>query len=155
MTRDYLKNICQDGEKLPDGPVLMNPDSFYSAFYREVVKKTPHEFKIATLQNIRCLFPNYWNPFYAGFGNRPTDERSYREVGISDGKIFTINPSSELVCSSINKCRKTYTIANMFGLLDQMFPAVAQENGLLEKEDYNEWNYWKSPIQIVSIDDEA
>lgn len=47
-------------------------------FSREIVVRRPHEFKIACLQDIRALFPADWNPFYAGFGNRDTDEVSYR-----------------------------------------------------------------------------
>ena len=43
-------------------------------------------------QEIRALFPPEHNPFYAGFGNRDTDEISYLKVGIPRGKIFTINP---------------------------------------------------------------
>lgn len=45
---------------------------------REIVVRRPHEFKIACLQDIRALFPTEWNPFYAGFGNRDTDEVAYR-----------------------------------------------------------------------------
>ena len=45
-----------------------------------MILRRPHEFKIATLQDIRALFPPDWNPFYAGFGNRDTDEISYKEV---------------------------------------------------------------------------
>jgi hypothetical protein len=45
---------------------------------REIWVRRPHEFKIACLQDIRALFPPEWNPFYAGFGNRDTDEVSYR-----------------------------------------------------------------------------
>jgi hypothetical protein len=48
---------------------------------REIVVRRPHEFKIACLQDIRALFPAQWNPFYAGFGNRDTDEVAYNEVG--------------------------------------------------------------------------
>lgn len=44
------------------------------------------------LQDIRALFPSDYNPFYAGFGNRDTDELSYRKIGIPKGKIFIINP---------------------------------------------------------------
>lgn len=45
---------------------------------REIVVRRPHEFKIACLQDIRALFPDEWNPFYAAFGNRDTDEVAYR-----------------------------------------------------------------------------
>ena len=44
------------------------------------------------LQDIRACFPSDRNPFYAGFGNRDTDEFSYLKVGIPKGKIFIINP---------------------------------------------------------------
>lgn len=44
------------------------------------------------MQDIRKLFPKDYNPFYAGFGNRDTDELSYRKLGIPEGKIFIINP---------------------------------------------------------------
>ena len=45
-----------------------------------MILRRPHEFKIATLQDVRSLFPPDWNPFYAGFGNRDTDEISYKAV---------------------------------------------------------------------------
>jgi phosphatidate phosphatase LPIN len=50
---------------------------------REMILRRPHEFKIATLQDIRSVFPPHWNPFYGGFGNRDTDEISYREVRVA------------------------------------------------------------------------
>jgi phosphatidate phosphatase PAH1 len=51
------------------------------------------------MQDIRSLFPEICNPFYAGFGNRDTDEISYLKVGIPKGKIFIINPKvSNLPC---------------------------------------------------------
>lgn len=48
--------------------------------------------EIRLLQDIKKLFPSDYNPFYAGFGNRDTDELSYRKIGIPKGKIFIINP---------------------------------------------------------------
>eukprot|EP00959_Pyramimonas_sp_CCMP1952_P470819 9497330-Pyramimonas_sp.AAC.1 len=74
---------------------------------------------------IRNLFPEFWSPFYAGFGNRETDERSYRAVGVPEGKIFTINPASEVVCGC-NKMSKVYTLSGINLLLDQMFPSLAK-----------------------------
>jgi phosphatidate phosphatase PAH1 len=64
------------------------------------------------LQAIRALFPpdSNPNPFYAGFGNRDTDELSYLKVGIPMGKIFIINPKVArhaivpLSLSSLNLC---------------------------------------------------
>lgn len=48
-------------------------------------------------QEIRALFPPEHNPFYAGFGNRDTDEISYLKVGIPRGKIFIINPKVDIL----------------------------------------------------------
>lgn len=52
---------------------------------------------IQNLQEIRGLFPPEHNPFYAGFGNRDTDEISYLKVGIPRGKIFIINPKVRIL----------------------------------------------------------
>ena len=99
-TRDYLRTLSQDGVGMPSGPVIMSPDGMLPSLYREVVLRRPQEFKISCLSTIRALFPEERNPFYAGFGNRPTDEVSYEAVGVPRGKIFTINPRGEVTCLS-------------------------------------------------------
>jgi len=50
-------------------------------------------------QDIKALFPSDYNPFYAGFGNRDTDELSYKKMGIPKGKIFIINP--KVLCLTV------------------------------------------------------
>ncbi|XP_020610530.1 phosphatidate phosphatase PAH1-like, partial [Orbicella faveolata] len=71
QTRDYLKSVKQDQLMLPDGPLLLSPESLIKAFHREVIEKKPEEFKIACLRDIQSLFPaSNRNPFYAGFGNK-------------------------------------------------------------------------------------
>ena len=74
----------------------MSPDRLMRSFNREIILKKPQVFKIACLRNIRNLFPKEVSPFYGGFGNRDTDAISYREVGIELGKIFIVNPKSEV-----------------------------------------------------------
>ncbi|XP_027332756.1 phosphatidate phosphatase PAH2 isoform X2 [Abrus precatorius] len=94
-TRQFLCNLKQDGKVLPDGPVVISPDGLFPSLYREVIRRAPHEFKIGCLEDIRALFPPDCKPFYAGFGNRDTDEISYLRVGIPKGKIFIINPRED------------------------------------------------------------
>ena len=103
-----------------------------------VIRRTPHEFKIACLevnekdekccnfeftfkrffcilvlklpiflQEIRRLFPSDHNPFYAGFGNRDTDELSYLKMGIPKGKIFIINPKVYIDLVSVYDLKPT------------------------------------------------
>ncbi|CAN8259941.1 unnamed protein product [Cochlearia groenlandica] len=142
LTRSFLLNLKQDGKALPSGPVVISPDGLFPALYREVIRRAPHEFKIACLKDIRKLFPTDYNPFYAGFGNRHTDEVSYSELGIPAGKIFIINPKGEVATGHID-AKKSYT--SLHTLVDDMFPSTS----LVEQEAYNQWNYWKPDIEVI------
>ncbi|GMI80050.1 PHOSPHATIDIC ACID PHOSPHOHYDROLASE 1 [Hibiscus trionum] len=142
LTRNFLLNLKQDGKALPAGPVVISPDGLFPSLYREVIRRTPHEFKIACLEDIRKLFPSDYNPFYAGFGNRDTDDLSYREIGIPTGKRFTINPKGEVVTSH---CMNTRSYTSLHTLVHDMFPPTS----LLEQEDYNSWNFWKVPLSDI------
>lgn len=143
LTRQFLLNLKQDGETLPDGPVFISPDGLIPSLYREVIRRAPHEFKISCLEGIRELFPRDVNPFYAGFGNRNTDEISYLKVGIPKGKIFIINPKGEVVVNHRVEDVKSYT--SLHKLVDDMFPAMSSH----EQEDFNSWNYWKLPLPDI------
>lgn len=59
-----------DNQTLPEGPLLLNPDGLMSAFKREVIDKTPQQFKIKCMMEVAIIFPK--NPYYSGFGNRNT-----------------------------------------------------------------------------------
>lgn len=144
LTRQFLDNVKQDGKALPDGPVVISPDGLFPSLYREVIRRAPHEFKIGCLEDIRALFPPDCNPFYAGFGNRDTDEISYLKVGIPKGKIFIINPKGEV---AVNRRldRKSYT--SLHKLVNGMFPARSSS----EQEDFNAWNYWRVPLPDIDV----
>ncbi|KAI7737502.1 hypothetical protein M8C21_020987 [Ambrosia artemisiifolia] len=142
ITRQFLFNLKQDGKALPDGPVVISPDGLFPSLFREVIRRAPHEFKIACLEDIKACFPPDRNPFYAGFGNRDTDEFSYLKVGIPKGKIFIINPKGEVV---INRCIDSKSYASLHALVNGIFPPVSVH----EEEDYNSWNFWKLPPPTV------
>ncbi|KAL1549481.1 phosphatidate phosphatase [Salvia divinorum] len=139
LTKSFLFNLKQDGKSLPTGPVVISPDGLFPSLYREVIRRAPHEFKIACLEDIKALFPPDYNPFYAGFGNRDTDELSYRKIGIPKGKIFIINPKGEV---AINHCIDLKSYNSLHTLVNDMFPPTS----LVEQEDFNSWNYWKMPL---------
>ncbi|CAK7341769.1 unnamed protein product [Dovyalis caffra] len=144
LTRSFLFNLKQDGKTLPNGPVVISPDGLFPSLYREVIRRAPHEFKIACLEDIQRLFPSDYNPFYAGFGNRDTDELSYRKIGIPKGKIFIINPKGEVAISHRIDV-KSYT--SLHTLVNDMFPPTS----LSEQEDYNSWNFWKLPLPEIEF----
>lgn len=143
-TRQFLFNLKQDGKALPDGPVVISPDGLFPSLFREVIRRAPHEFKIACLEDIKALFPSDCNPFYAGFGNRDTDEFSYLKVGIPKGKIFIINPKGEV---AVNRRVDTKSYTSLHTLVNGMFPSTSSS----EQEDFNSWNYWRLPPPIVDI----
>ncbi|KAJ3375414.1 Nuclear elongation and deformation protein 1 [Allomyces arbusculus] len=123
-TRAYVQSIKQqdaDGDEhvgLPDGPVLTSPDGLMAALRREVVLKTPQEFKITTLSQVAALFdeggdevprgsldrdlaavtaPPAVSPFVAGFGNRETDMIAYTAVAIPPTHCFCVDNSGSIV----------------------------------------------------------
>nr|XP_043610166.1 phosphatidate phosphatase PAH1 [Erigeron canadensis] len=146
LTRSFLLNLKQDGKALPNGPVVISPDGLFPSLFREVIRRAPHEFKIACLEDIKALFPSDYNPFYAGFGNRDTDELSYRKIGIPKGKIFIINPKGEVAISHrMDMKGKSYT--SLHTLVNDMFPPTS----MVEQEDYNSWNYWRVPLPDVDL----
>ncbi|KAL6133311.1 hypothetical protein ACLB2K_065548 [Fragaria x ananassa] len=146
LTRSFLNNLKQDGKALPSGPVVISPDGLFPSLFREVVRRAPHEFKIACLEDIKKLFPQDYNPFYAGFGNRDTDELSYRKIGIPKGKIFIINPKGEVAISH-HRAGDVKSYTSLHTLVNDMFPPTS----LVEQEDFNSWNYWKLPLPEVDL----
>lgn len=145
ITRQFLCNLKQDGKALPDGPVVISPDGLFPSLFREVIRRAPHEFKISCLEDIKILFPPDCNPFYAGFGNRDTDEFSYLKVGIPKGKIFIINPKGEVV---VNRQVDTKSYPSIHALVNGMFPTISPTT---EQEDFNTWNYWKLSPPILDL----
>ncbi|KAI3513116.1 hypothetical protein L1887_20442 [Cichorium endivia] len=124
ITRQFLINLRQEGKSLPEGPVVISPDGLFPSLFREVIRRAPHEFKIACLADIRACFPEDWNPFYAGFGNRDTDEFSYLKVGIPKGKIFIINPKGEVV---VNRCHDTKSYSSLHSIVNGIFPPTFEK----------------------------
>ncbi|PYH99420.1 nuclear elongation and deformation protein 1 [Aspergillus ellipticus CBS 707.79] len=143
-TRAYVYGVCQDGFRLPKGPVITSPDRMMAALRREIYLRKPEVFKMACLRDILGLFNGKENPFYAGFGNRLTDALSYRSVNIPSTRIFTINSNAEVSLDllSLNKYKSSYV--SMSELLDHFFPPVSllvQAGG----EEYTDFTYWREP----------
>ena len=75
----------------------------------------------------RRLFPLHWSPFYAGFGNRVTDEVSYIHVGVPRPRVFTINPKGEI--SQVTSAARVHAVSSLRAIrdnVDAIFPAYRQ-----------------------------
>ncbi|NXR51457.1 LPIN3 phosphatase, partial [Hippolais icterina] len=121
ITKGYLKWVNEQGCGLPMGPMLLSPSSLLSAFHREVIEKKPEVFKVTCLTDIRKLFATKC-PFYAGFGNRPNDVYAYKQVGLPESRIFTVNPKGELI-QELTKDQKS-TFERLLELVEVFFPPV-------------------------------
>ncbi|TQV98634.1 hypothetical protein V2A60_007649 [Cordyceps javanica] len=147
-TRAYLNNIVQEGCRMPHGPTILSPDRTMAALRREVYLRKPHVFKMATLRDIANLYGPEGTPFYAGFGNRLTDQISYRTVDVPRNRIFTINSNSEVSLDllSLNKLKMSYVHINE--VVDHYFPSVStliMGGG----EDYTDFKYWRdTPLEL-------
>jgi phosphatidate phosphatase LPIN len=149
-TRTYLANIVQDGCRLPRGPTILSPDRTFSALRREIYLRQPQVFKMATLRDIRILYGTDHKSFYAGFGNRLTDQISYRTVDVPRNRIFTINSNAEVSLDllSLNTLKMSYV--NINEVVDHYFPPVSMlvTGG---GEDFTDFTYWRKPV--LELDD--
>lgn len=91
--------------------------------FREVIERKPEEFKIACLTDLMSLFP-VKKPFYAGFGNRETDIKSYVAANISPEKIFIIDPAGNVKNASSLGFQTNYDSMLKDNVVDYVFPPL-------------------------------
>ena len=122
-THEFLGKIEENGKKLPNGPIIMDPDGIFSSFKKGIIQKQQYLIKILSLIEIKNLFGNKDNnqPFYAGFGNKETDAIAYRYLGIPMKNIFIINTSSNIV--QLGEKEKT-TYPKLTESCEEYFPKI-------------------------------
>lgn len=148
MTRLYLKNVEQDGGRLPEGPILHSPDGLFAALYREIISRNPQSFKISCLKKIESLFNGDF-PFVSGFGNKQSDVITYKALGIPTSKIFTINPQGNVILELTKALTATHQSLNSF--VDSMFPNL--NSGIIVNFDnqFTDAAFWKFPDSIFGL----
>uniref|UniRef100_A0A8C0EQN0 phosphatidate phosphatase n=1 Tax=Bubo bubo TaxID=30461 RepID=A0A8C0EQN0_BUBBB len=150
ITKGYLKWVNEQGCALPKGPILLAPSSLFSAFHREVIEKKPEVFKIACLMDIQNLFAMKL-PFYAAFGNRASDVYAYKQVGLPESRIFTVNPKGELIQELTKNHKSTYE--RLSELVELIFPPLGQSGSIaLVCPEYSHFAYWRPPLPAVDLD---
>ncbi|KAM6378312.1 phosphatidate phosphatase LPIN3 isoform 3-T3 [Pluvialis apricaria] len=150
ITKGYLKWVNEQGCALPKGPILLAPSSLFSAFHREVIEKKPEVFKIACLMDIQNLFATKL-PFYAAFGNRANDVYAYKQVGLPESRIFTVNPKGELIQELTKNHKSTYE--RLSELVELIFPPLGQSGSVaLVCPEYSYFAYWRPPLPAVDLD---
>ncbi|KAJ8260091.1 hypothetical protein GJAV_G00176950 [Gymnothorax javanicus] len=150
ITKGYLQWVNDRGTVLPKGPVLLAPSSFFSALRREVIEKKPEVFKVPCLSDIRDLFNPHRQPFYAAFGNRTNDAYAYKHVGVSEARIFTVNPRGELIQEKTKGNKSSYS--RLSELVDHMFPpTVRGKTSSFDCPEYSHFSFWREPVPTVDL----
>ncbi|XP_045142909.1 phosphatidate phosphatase LPIN1 isoform X2 [Echinops telfairi] len=146
MTRGYLHWVNERGTVLPQGPLLLSPSSLFSALHREVIEKKPEKFKVQCLTDIRNLFFPNVEPFYAAFGNRPADVYSYKQVGVSLNRIFTVNPKGELVQEHAKTNISSYV--RLCEVVDHVFPLLKRSHSsdFPCSDTFSNFTFWREPL---------
>ena len=138
-TRSLLQKIKQRNISLPDGPLLLAPLSLFGAFHQEVIAKNPDAFKIRCLEEVKSIFPPGANPFFAGYGNRQTDVRSYEAIGIPKSLIFIINSKGQLRHQQALSFKSSYT--NLTEYVDYVYPFMKGPDAL--DNQFSDFQFWK------------
>ncbi|XP_075624763.1 phosphatidate phosphatase LPIN3 isoform X2 [Balearica regulorum gibbericeps] len=150
ITKGYLKWVNDQGCVLPKGPILLAPSSLFSAFHREVIEKKPEVFKIACLMDIQNLFATKL-PFYAAFGNRANDVYAYKQVGLPESRIFTVNPKGELIQELTKNHKSTYE--RLSELVELIFPPLGQSGSIaLVCPEYSHFAFWRPSLPAVDLE---
>jgi len=148
ITKDYLNHVRQGDDRLPDGPLFLNPDSLIHAFKREVIDRNPEEFKISCLKEIQSLFGSK-NPFFAGYGNRPNDAYAYQVVGVPVYRIFTINPAGVVTHKLTNTFQTSYTEQD--SVVDYVFPSLdlCDADPEMHFQHFSSFGFWREEFPVV------
>ncbi|XP_051562329.1 zgc:123305 isoform X1 [Myxocyprinus asiaticus] len=150
ITKGYLQWVNDRGTELPKGPVLLAPSSLFSALHREVIEKKPEVFKIACLTDIRDLFSPVRQPFYAAFGNRTNDAYAYKEVGVPESRIFTVNPKGELIQEKTKGNKSSYS--HLSELVDHVFPFIFKDpTTSFDCPEFSHFSFWREPLPPVDL----
>ncbi|XP_016424420.1 phosphatidate phosphatase LPIN2-like [Sinocyclocheilus rhinocerous] len=152
ITKGYLQWVNDRGTVLPKGPVLLAPSSLFSALHREVIEKKPEVFKIACLTDIRDLFSPVRQPFYAAFGNRTNDAYAYKEVGVPETHIFTVNPKGELIQEKTKGNKSSYS--HLSELVDHIFPFICKDPASsFDCPEFSHFSFWREPLPPLDLAD--
>ncbi|KAA8583142.1 hypothetical protein FQN60_015688, partial [Etheostoma spectabile] len=121
----------------------------YHKVSQEVIEKKPEKFKVECLNDIKNLFYPNTQPFYAAFGNRPTDVYSYKEVGVPLNRIFTVNPKGELVQEHAKTNISSYV--RLGEVVDHVFPLKmrASSSDFPCSDTYSHFTYWRQQLPRV------
>ncbi|KAK7154749.1 hypothetical protein R3I93_009640 [Phoxinus phoxinus] len=152
ITKGYLQWVNDRGTVLPKGPVLLAPSSLFSALHREVIEKKPEVFKIACLTDIRDLFSPIRHPFYAAFGNRTNDAYAYKEVGVPETHIFTVNPKGELIQEKTKGNKSSYS--HLSEMVDHFFPFFCKDSSTsFNSPEFSHFSFWREPLPPLDLAD--
>ncbi|XP_074068073.1 phosphatidate phosphatase LPIN3 isoform X2 [Macrotis lagotis] len=124
----------------------------YHKIHLEVIERKPEVFKIECLTDIHNLFLPHGDPFFAGFGNRPSDVFAYLHVEIPKSRIFTVNPQGELIQELIKNHKTSYD--RLRDSVELMFPPItAGPTVQMVDPEFSQFCFWRDPLLKIHLKD--
>ena len=140
-----MRRLRQDDLHLPEGPVLLNPETILVAIKKEIIDGASVFFKTSCLRKLQRLFATE-NPYFAGYGNRTNDVTAYEAVGIPRPRIFIINRTGELRGIVAETFQTSYR--DQSSLVDVYFPSIS----ILHTElDLGYWSTPHPPVEDLPV----
>lgn len=160
--RDIQKLFVADDEEVSmmgSGVVSSSEDEYSGVLLKDKVKikEISSSTSLSKTNLTVSTAAGNQNPFYAGFGNRPTDTKSYKAVGISASRIFLINPAGDLKLDKLT-FYTPYSASSYSKLteeVDKVFPPVRSPSSLTRSagdEAFTDFQYWHGAGGDVRMD---
>lgn len=158
--RDIQKLFVADDEEVSmmgSGVISSSEDEYSGVLRRVKIREISSSTSLSTKTTPTSATTANQNPFYAGFGNRPTDTKSYKAVGISASRIFLINPAGDLKLDTLT-FYTPYSASSYSKLteeVDKVFPPVCSPSSLTRSagdEAFTDFQYWHGAGGDVRMD---
>ncbi|XP_044515181.1 phosphatidate phosphatase LPIN1 [Gracilinanus agilis] len=151
---EHVQDVSGAPPAPPEGPPTAPPAAMElridgpaaNSLSREVIEKKPEKFKVQCLTDIKNLFLPNTEPFYAAFGNRPADVYSYKQVGVTLNRIFTVNPKGELVQEHAKTNISSYV--RLCEVVDHVFPLLKRSHSsdFPCSDTFSNFTFWREPL---------
>uniref|UniRef100_A0A4W3J6E3 phosphatidate phosphatase n=1 Tax=Callorhinchus milii TaxID=7868 RepID=A0A4W3J6E3_CALMI len=133
ITRGYLHWVNDRGTVLPKGPLLLAPNSLISALHS---------------CNVNC----FEMPFFMSRQRTTNDAYAYKEVGVQQSRIFTVNPKGELIQEQTKSNKSSYP--RLGELVEHVFPLITQErSSAFLYPEFSHFAFWRETLPELNLDE--
>ena len=136
-TRNYLSSLrnLTNGVSLPEGPILFSPKSLLLEKIDQVKvaisiqEDEVHVEKAKTIEDVYGIAVggdktiSLKDVIVSGYGNKDSDSRAYKDAGITEERIWQVNPAGELKNIGENTIS---SYGEQLSVVETLYPLIAE-----------------------------